>query len=268
MGAHQRKAAEALARFRAGSGAGRAAAPVAAGRDQPRPPSGMGAASVASPPADAPASRPDQGAPAPVARPPARRPAATPKSRFRAPQRPCAGVLLPEVLRGVEALSREQLIRRWTWGSDATFRRLETDGLLVPRLFGTEPKFFWEDVFLYEGGLPPEGMEEAYREDLVTPEVVARVRGVQPDTIYDYVGKDLLPARRVGRFKRFVPVEVVRWMKSASVRSRGPGGARDVRPARPQGAAPACAEDHARSGGPAMCRTAKPPFPSRNPPRE
>ncbi len=209
---HER-AAEALARFREG-GAGRAAA--VGGRNHG---SGVHDPNLR-PGTSSPAVRqPELGATA-LAR---RRSTKTTKVGEAPPASPHLALPIPAILREVEALSRERLTRRWTWGSTATFRRLEIDGLLVPRLFGTEPMYFWEDVFVYEGGLPPEGLEDRYRMDLLTPEQVARVRGVQPETIYDWVAEGLLPARRVGRFKRFVPEEVVRWMKKVPRGRSGSG---------------------------------------------
>lgn len=73
-------------------------------------------------------------------------------------------------------------------------------------------RYRWPDVFRFEGGLPPEGWEEAYQADLLRPEEVAARLGWRRDTIIDKAKAGLLPCRRVGSQYRFVPAEIDRWM--------------------------------------------------------
>jgi hypothetical protein len=110
-------------------------------------------------------------------------------------------------------LGRDDLIRRWRWGSAASFHRAERDGLLVPRRNGRRLGYAWRDVWAFEGGQPPEGREAAYRADLLTPEAVAALCPYTPETLVTIARRGELPARRVGRFCRFVPAEVARWIE-------------------------------------------------------
>ncbi len=123
---------------------------------------------------------------------------------------------LPADLRACELLSRERLIKRWCCGSASTFHRAERDGLLVPRRDGTRTGYTWSDVFAFEGGQPPDGMEEDYREDLLTEEGVASLCTYRPDTIIQKAKRAEIPHRRIGRFYRFVRAEVLRWLESWS----------------------------------------------------
>jgi hypothetical protein len=109
-------------------------------------------------------------------------------------------------------LGRDDLIRRWRWGSAASFHRAERDRLLVPRRNGRRLGYAWRDIWAFEGGQPPEGREDEYRADLLTPEAVAALCPYTPETLVTIARRGELPARRVGRFCRFVPAEVARWI--------------------------------------------------------
>jgi len=85
-------------------------------------------------------------------------------------------------LKKASLLSRADLKRRWrNCGSHAFFQRAEADGLLIARRHGGRPGYYWNDVWTFEGGLPPEGLEDEYRGDLITPDDLAEVcPGVPP----------------------------------------------------------------------------------------
>lgn len=136
-----------------------------------------------------------------------------PRSKARIPEKRPE---LPADLRACELLSRERLIERWGCGSDSTFHRAERDGLLVPRRDGTRAGYAWPDVFAFEGGQPPDGMEDDYREDLLTEEGVASLCIYKPDTIIQKARRGEIPHRRIGRFYRFVRAEVLLWLESWS----------------------------------------------------
>lgn len=111
-------------------------------------------------------------------------------------------------------LSRRRLIRRWRHGSDAFFWRAETDGLLLPVRRRRSVAYRWEAVFRFEGGLPPVGCEQAYREDLLLPEQVATLACRGRDWVLHRAKTGDLPSRQVGLQVRFVPAEVHRWLES------------------------------------------------------
>nr|WP_309504400.1 helix-turn-helix domain-containing protein [uncultured Roseovarius sp.] len=125
---------------------------------------------------------------------------------------PCATLDLP----ATKLLSRSDLRQRWQCGSHAFFQRAEADGLLVARRYGGRPGYRWDDVFTFEGGLPPKGLEEAYRADLITPDDLAAYCPFQPMTLIRKASAGEIPHRRVGRFIRFVPYEAQRWLRSWS----------------------------------------------------
>ena len=110
-----------------------------------------------------------------------------------------------------EFLSRERLVKRWQCGSDSFFGRHERSGLLVPRQSGRLLRYDWQDVFAFEGGPPPEGLEEAYRCDLLTETKVADLCDCSPEKVIGAAKAGHLATRRVGRSYRFVPIEVGRW---------------------------------------------------------
>lgn len=151
-------------------------------------------------------------------------PEATPDPALRSPVRlrsvrPRAPAVRPDPppeLRAQELLGRERLVQRWRCGSDASFFRAERDGLLVPRRDGARTGYSWADVFAFEGGQPPAGCEEDYRQDLLIPEEVAALTPYGVDTIIKRARRGDLPFRRVGRAWRFVPAEVSRWLASWS----------------------------------------------------
>jgi len=109
-------------------------------------------------------------------------------------------------------VSRARLVRRWKWGSDSSFWRAEADGLLVPRRRNGRTRYAWRDVWDFEGGQPPAGMDAAYRADLLTPEAVAALADLRPAKITELARRGEIPARRIGATWRFVPAEVARWL--------------------------------------------------------
>jgi excisionase family DNA binding protein len=113
-----------------------------------------------------------------------------------------------------ELLNRKRLICRWRHGSDPFFWRAEADGLLVPVRRGRRVGYRWHDVFMFEGGLPPDGFEQLYRADLLLPEEVAGRIGRSRDWVLETARSGELPSRRVGLQHRFVPAEVAQWLRS------------------------------------------------------
>lgn len=113
-------------------------------------------------------------------------------------------------------LSRAYLMQRWQCGSHAFFQRAESDGLLIARRWGGRPGYRWEDIWAFEGSLPPKGLEEAYRADLITPDDLAALCPFQPKTLIRKATAGDVPHRRIGRFIRFVPLEAQRWLRSWS----------------------------------------------------
>jgi hypothetical protein len=113
-------------------------------------------------------------------------------------------------------LSRFDLIRRWRCGSTAFFHRAESEGLLVSRRYNGRLGYRWEDVWSFEGGLPPQGLEAAYRSDLVTPQELAEVCPLKPATLIRKAAVREIPHRRIGRAIRFIPFEAERWLQSWS----------------------------------------------------
>jgi hypothetical protein len=109
-------------------------------------------------------------------------------------------------------LGRGRLRQRWRHGSDAFFWRAQRDGLLVPMRDGGRIGYAEEDVFMFEGGLPPQGMWAAYCADLMTPEEVAARCPLGREAILARARSGALPARRIGNVWRFVPAEVARWL--------------------------------------------------------
>ncbi len=114
----------------------------------------------------------------------------------------------PELL-----LTRAALIRRWQHGSDTFFWRAERAGRLRPVLNNGLLRYRWRDVLMFEGGLPPNDLAEAYTDDLMNPKQVASVCDCGPEFIFKAAKMGLLPARRIGRATRFVPDEVALWQK-------------------------------------------------------
>jgi len=111
-------------------------------------------------------------------------------------------------------LSRERLIRRWRHGSDSFFWRAEKDGLLLPVRRHRSVAYRWAAVFRFEGGLPPDGEEKAYRKNLLLPEEVAVLASRSRDWVLERAKTGELPSRRVGLQVRFVPDEVTRWLET------------------------------------------------------
>jgi hypothetical protein len=115
--------------------------------------------------------------------------------------------------------SRADLRRRWAklgvgrdTPSDATFWRWEKAKLLVPRRWEGSLGYAWEDVWRFEGGLPPKGMEDAYRQDLIGSEDVAALSPISSGAIERLAKSGRLPSRQVGRARLFVPAEICCWL--------------------------------------------------------
>ena len=121
----------------------------------------------------------------------------------------------PDPLPAGDALvSRARLIQRWRHGSDPFFWRMEADGLLLPVRRGRRALYRVADVFVFEGDLPPDGREVAYRVDLMLPEEVGTLISRSRNWVLDRARSGELPCRRVGAQVRFVPAEVARWMET------------------------------------------------------
>ena len=108
-------------------------------------------------------------------------------------------------------LDRQRLIERWQHGSDAFFWRHETSGALIPRSDGTKLRYAWDDIYRFEGGQPPEGLQAAYQSGLLTEAQAAALCSVTPSYILAAARKGDLPVRRIGRAFRFVPAELDAW---------------------------------------------------------
>jgi excisionase family DNA binding protein len=108
-------------------------------------------------------------------------------------------------------LDRAFLRRRWRSASDAFFWRHEQRGRLIPVTDGSKLRYSWEAVFAFEGGLPPEGMVEAYKSDLLDVYEAARLCSVTPSYITSAARSGDLRSRRPGRAYLFVPAEVDAW---------------------------------------------------------
>ncbi|PWE50759.1 hypothetical protein DEM26_07640 [Thioclava sp. NG1] len=109
-------------------------------------------------------------------------------------------------------LGPKDLIRRWQGGSPATLWRAEQDGLLIPRRIGRRKGYDWQAIWAFEGGQPPDELEEAYRLDLLTPEEAAERCPLKASTLVTKAKRGVLPCRTVGRRTLFVPAEVDRWL--------------------------------------------------------
>lgn len=121
----------------------------------------------------------------------------------------------------LELLTRARLIQRWQHGSGPFFWRAERSGRLVPMRFDGLLRYSWADVLKFEGGPPPQDMEVAYRQDLLTEEQVATFCSCGVGKILAKAASGDLPARRIGRAVRFVPAEVARWQATCWSRGRG-----------------------------------------------
>lgn len=121
---------------------------------------------------------------------------------------PAGSIPAPEQL-----LGPRDLFQRWKCGSPSTLWRAEVDGFLIPRRHGALRGYAWEDVWIFEGGLPPDGRETEYRAPLMAPEEVARLCPLAPSTILSKARSGQIPHRRIGRSYRFVPAEVARWLE-------------------------------------------------------
>lgn len=118
----------------------------------------------------------------------------------------------PEEL-DLELLTRERLIRRWQHGSDSFFWRMEKAGQLVPKHWDGLLRYAWPEVFAFEGGVPPDDLTLAYRQDLLTEHQVAAFCVCSPGKVITEAKAGRLPCRRIGRAYRFVPAEVERWQR-------------------------------------------------------
>lgn len=114
-------------------------------------------------------------------------------------------------------LSRADLKQRWrNCGSHAFFQRAEADGLLIARRHVGRPAYHWEDIWTFEGGLPPQELEDEYRSDLITPDDLAEVCPLKAKTLIRKAAAGEIPHRRIGRFIRFVPAEAAAWLRNWS----------------------------------------------------
>ena len=124
-------------------------------------------------------------------------------------------IILPRVADApLEFLTREQLIRRWKTGSASFFYRAESRDLLVPRRCGGLLRYAWDDIFTFEGGPPPVGLEAEYRADLLTATQIGAFCGCSEGRVLADVKAGWLAHRRIGRFVRFVPAEVRLWQQN------------------------------------------------------
>lgn len=119
-----------------------------------------------------------------------------------------------------QLLTRERLIRRWQHGSDSFFWRAETDGLLIPVIYDGLLRYRWQDVFLFEGGLPVDDQLDAYGQDLLTETEVAALFRCSSGVVLRAAKTGSLPCRRVGRSYRFVPLEVENWNRTRWTRRK------------------------------------------------
>lgn len=120
----------------------------------------------------------------------------------------------------LKLLTRARLIQRWQHGSNPFFWRAEQAGRLVPLRSDGLVRYAWPDVFAFEGGLPPQDMEVAYRQDLLTEEQVSTFCSCGVGKIFAKAASGDLAARRIGRALRFVPAEVARWQATGWSRGR------------------------------------------------
>jgi hypothetical protein len=111
-----------------------------------------------------------------------------------------------------ELVSPARLFSRWSWGSPSTLRRARRDGLLVPRRRSRKLGYLWRDIWAFEGGQPPAGLEAEYREDLLTPDQAMQLTPYRAGWLIDQANAGVLPHRCCGRFVRFVPAEFMRWL--------------------------------------------------------
>ena len=112
-----------------------------------------------------------------------------------------------------DLFDRARLIQRWQHGSESFFQRHERRGRLTAVTDGTKVRYRRHDVYAFEGGQPPAGMEAAYAEDLLTEFQVARLCSVKPSYVLTAARRGELLARRIGSAYRFVPAEVEAWQK-------------------------------------------------------
>ena len=110
-----------------------------------------------------------------------------------------------------ELLDRKRLAQRWQCGSEAFFWRHEASGALCARSDGTKVRYAWEDIWAFEGGVPPDDLRAEYQCDLLTEAQAARLCWVEPSYILTAARSGDLPTRRVGRAYRFVPAEIQAW---------------------------------------------------------
>lgn len=114
-------------------------------------------------------------------------------------------------------LDRKMLMQRWRCGSDATFWRHAQTGKLQAVTDGRHVRYAREDVYAFEGGQPPAGMEDAYAANLITAAEAARHCSVKRSTIVSAARSGSLRTRRIGKTYRFVFAEVEAWQKTRFV---------------------------------------------------
>ncbi len=96
-------------------------------------------------------------------------------------------------------LNGGHLIRRWQRGSGPFFERAERAGLLRPVVDDGLLRYRWHDVLLFEGGLPPTDLAEAYAADLMHPKQVAEICCCKASFLQAAVRKGALPVGKTGR---------------------------------------------------------------------
>lgn len=110
-------------------------------------------------------------------------------------------------------LNGGHLIRRWQRGSGPFFERAERAGLLRPVVDDGLLRYHWHDVLLFEGGLPPTDLAEAYAADLMHPKQVAEICCCKASFLQAAVRKGALPVGKTGCAPRLVPAEVALWQQ-------------------------------------------------------
>jgi excisionase family DNA binding protein len=97
--------------------------------------------------------------------------------------------------------------------STRTVRRYVDEGLLDRVRLGGSPAYPWSSIWRLVG-VHPQGRERAYARPLLTVDDVARrCAGFPPSRIKRLAREGEIPAHRVGKAWRFVPVEIDNWLR-------------------------------------------------------
>jgi excisionase family DNA binding protein len=98
--------------------------------------------------------------------------------------------------------------------STRTVRRYVDEGLLDRVRLGGSPAYTWSSLWRMVG-VRPQGRERTYARPLLTVDDVARrCTGFTPGKIKRLAREGEIPAHRVGKAWRFVPVEIDGWLLS------------------------------------------------------